>query len=768
MLKQRILTSLTGLGFFVSFFSSVLAPAPAHANLTGTTRTIRRAASSAAGGVSTGTTFILNSSVGEPSSVFSGTTRNLLSGHVPVMPQPGTITALTALSRSTGTITLAWTAPGLDGFAGNVTGGSYRIDYSSDAGHVFSPSTYVTEFSTNVSPGDPQAFTLTGLEANTTYFARIYLADSQKTVAGDSAASEESSLANVPVFPSVSGVFSSSVTLSWSLPVGAAEGYDLQASSTNFGTLFPGGTVVSSATENGVVVTMSVIGLTPSTTYYLRVGSLNWQDIPNFTSTVTVHTSPFGGPVPIENLAVAAAPANRTVVFTWNDPAFVNPAGVLVQVSTNPITQGAQNGTAYADGASFPDGSAVDGRSTAGSHLSGNLSLDTTYFYRFYSMDTSNNYSVFTSTWVLLDLPPMAPGGLIGSLNADKSLITLNWASVMTHSDGSFFESTSTPKSLELTSYEIFRSTGLNKPTWVMVDSAPANAGSWTVAVPSPSSVYYYRVDSKDSIGQSDNSMVIDTNLNLYAVGTDNATRLKIPASMASSLQATGNALGTPLFVRAVEESTGEGILKAVRFDAVNAVSGKTIPNHQFPKADMDVVLGYDVSGGEVVASQTAPQGVSAQGVSPQITAGDASQWLTPYWFNGKEYVKLFGDVNTAAQTVTVKSALTGSYQIRSVFRPLQFTFDIAQISNKVITPNGDGLNDFVVFRFNNPQASSVAGQVFDVRGAKIADMTAGSQVAGSLVWDGKSGGRAVPRGVYVYQIEAEGKTFNGTIVVIR
>ena len=37
-----------------------------------------------------------------------------------------------------------------------------------------------------------------------------------------------------------------------------------------------------------------------------------------------------------------------------------------------------------------------------------------------------------------------------------------------------------------------------------------------------------------------------------------------------------------------------------------------------------------------------------------------------------------------------------------------------------------------------------------------------------TLQWDGKANGRAVDSGVYIYQIRAEGKGFNGTVVVVR
>mgnify|MGYP001579377772 FL=1 len=95
--------------------------------------------------------------------------------------------------------------------------------------------------------------------------------------------------------------------------------------------------------------------------------------------------------------------------------------------------------------------------------------------------------------------------------------------------------------------------------------------------------------------------------------------------------------------------------------------------------------------------------------------------------------------------------------------------FDLAGVSNKVITPNGDGLNDTVIFTFDNPKQSQATGKIFDIRGALVADMSAGPLGGGgSLKWDGKAGGTTVSRGVYIYQIEAEDKTFNGTVLVIR
>ena len=60
----------------------------------------------------------------------------------------------------------------------------------------------------------------------------------------------------------------------------AAEGYLLQGSTTNFS----GGTVYSSATYEyrEYQQSLTLTGLAPNNTYYLRLGSLNWQRTPNF------------------------------------------------------------------------------------------------------------------------------------------------------------------------------------------------------------------------------------------------------------------------------------------------------------------------------------------------------------------------------------------------------------------------------------------------------------------------------------------------------
>jgi hypothetical protein len=110
-------------------------------------------------------------------------------------------------------------------------------------------------------------------------------------------------------------------------------------------------------------------------------------------------------------------------------------------------------------------------------------------------------------------------------------------------------------------------------------------------------------------------------------------------------------------------------------------------------------------------------------------------------------------------------------------FSPKAFQF--IGPTNKIITPNGDGKNDTVVFLFNNPLASDVSARIYDIKGRTVAaSLPFGPCLSGgaqpncngreSREWDAKANGQIVPGGVYIYVIEVEGLVFSGMVVVIR
>ena len=310
---------------------------------------------------------------------------------------------------------------------------------------------------------------------------------------------------------------------------------------------------------------------------------------------------------------------------------------------------------------------------------------------------------------------------------------------------------------------------------------------------------------SVDAFGSTGTSLSVDTAGNIFLFAPDQVTRFQIPPHLADELKGEVNGL-EDVTLRAVEGSAdpAQSVYRTVRFEALSSRTGQTLDSFRFSKPDATVALRYEVAAGRVAPSRAAAAAMGPpspeRGISPlaqgaatvaaapdrgitrgsaasevlgaaSVPAAEAGKSLGLYWDNGTKYVKLYGKVDPAAQTVSVQGAMPGSYQIRSLVREQGFSFDLSTLSNKAITPNGDGLNDAAVLWGDNPKDSAYSGKIFDLTGAKVADMAQGPlSGAGtwSLSWDGKAGGRAVDGGVYVYQIRAEDKVFNGTLLVIR
>ena len=87
----------------------------------------------------------------------------------------------------------------------------------------------------------------------------------------------------------------------------------------------------------------------------------------------------------------------------------------------------------------------------------------------------------------------------------------------------------------------------------------------------------------------------------------------------------------------------------------------------------------------------------------------------------------------------------------------------------RIFTPEeGDYRINVVRFFFENPNFEEVIIKIFDITGAQIRNnlKREGENV---MIWDGKDdSGDVVRGGTYLYQIEAEGKIINGTIVVAK
>ena len=641
------------------------APAAAGTRMTGGQQAVHRSASAAAGGESSGTGLRLLASVGEVASgAHLGASLSLRAGLLPVFVQPGAVASISAVSKSTGELELSWNAPGLDGDAFDVSGGVFRVDYSTDAAYPFSPSSFKLEIPAAHSPGQLYSRRIPGLLPNATYYARVYLGDAAKTFADYSDPFENSTLANA-VDPSISAVYPSSVAISWALAAGGAAGYQAAGSSAAFGV----GLDLTSSTPSGAPLTLVVSGLSPGTTYFFRVASLNWQSDRSYSVILATVTPVDILPLPVLGFAASGNPGQRTAVLSWTNPAFAGLQGVLVLVSTSAFESPIADGSSYAPGQSLPAGELVRSTATAVSLSDAGLLLNTTYYYRARSIARNSAYPC-VSTTLFLDLPPMTPAGLRAGLAAGASAVTISWSAVKTSADGTPWRAAGAPQGFELARYEVLRATSIARASWSAVASLAASATSYSEALPAPGAVYYYKIVARDAYPDSDSAMAVSTQGDLYAVAKDGVTRLKIPSSLTADLLAASGRHGD-LVARAelVPEDSGATVLSSARLRLLKSPSGAEVSDFRFSRPEAEVALAYNAQGGLVVPSGAGP--------AAAISESDAAARLGLYWDAGAgRFVKLFGRVDPAARTVTVAGGLPGRYQIRALARNAELSFD--------------------------------------------------------------------------------------------
>lgn len=84
--------------------------------------------------------------------------------------------------------------------------------------------------------------------------------------------------------------------------------------------------------------------------------------------------------------------------------------------------------------------------------------------------------------------------------------------------------------------------------------------------------------------------------------------------------------------------------------------------------------------------------------------------------------------------------------------------------TEKVVTPNGDGIGDVVNFTFGD-RADNIKVDIFDSTGHRVRTINSQSQ----LQWDGRDeSGSVVESGVYIYQYSIDGTRVSGLIAVAK
>ena len=373
----------------------------------------------------------------------------------------------------------------------------------------------------------------------------------------------------------------------------------------------------------------------------------------------------------------------------------------------------------------------------------------TTYYFAMESINTHRLRSELSNPSASFALVPLAPMNF--KIVRAGTSITTTWIAPAGYQNRIAFNDRFSPSSpYEVKKYQVFRATAPADAEWQFLAEVSSDTFSWTDVI-GEGEEYYYHARAINQAGSSIPSYARDSlSGNLYFLAPDNQSILEVPADGTGAFFSES---ADPLDSYSVEitthpEDLGGRVVKSVSF---RAYRGGLQADDSFKLSRNGVLkLFYRKSGSAIVPSAVA-----------DVKA------LSMYFHNGSRWLQMYGRVNDAERSVQLETTLLGRYQLRTTERSGGFAADRAGLTNRLITPNGDGKNDTMVFIFDNPQEKTVKGRIYDLRGALVATMGPGP-IGNALVWDAKSGGQVVPGGVYIYQIEAQGTVYNGTVAVIR
>lgn len=508
----------------------------------------------------------------------------------------------------------------------------------------------------------------------------------------------------------------------------------------------------------GTTVTLEVGGLYPLSTWYFEVRSTDQR----------------GEVSPIDARATGGLQAQA---MPGNDPP-ATPSGLSATAGLKSASltwlalNTAEKGLDFAFFRLYRSTQASTGfiqvtTTTALSYLDRPLAAMTTYYYKLAASEGPGGLDSVASSTVSVVPFGLGPQEPYAFQSAETSTtITLAWTPTQRFADGELFLDPSSPASDELLGYKVYRSTDICSPSYVAISTLAVSSTSFT-DLNTSGNAYFYRVYSYNSIGLSSGTLTITSLGDQHFMLDDCSSDLVLDSKQASVLTKSSNTLGGDVLIerRRRPEDTGGGVVQSAEFRAL--LDGVTeLPNFHLP-SPARVVLHYLTDAGGAPAAQGA-SGQALPRSAGASSAGSDPRNLGMFWYDGAQFKKLYGRVDTLSQTVEVETPNLGVYQLRSQLRSDGAVFDVSNVSSRVITPNDDGLNDVLIIGYDpGPQDVTPSGVIYDVRGAFVAAMTPGL-VPNTLTWDGKMNGRAVTSGVYVYQIKGGGKTFNGTVVVAR
>jgi hypothetical protein len=398
------------------------------------------------------------------------------------------------------------------------------------------------------------------------------------------------------------------------------------------------------------------------------------------------------------------------------------------------------------------------------------LSEENTYYFRIRAINgdgvvsaPSDVVSAYTPRKVDF-LRPKPPEGLKASLDPSGHAFTLLWEAPTENEDGSALN--------DLAGYNIYRRTTLFS-TPIKITPNPVSITAFADRV--DGRLYYYTIRAVDSsLNESADSLIADSSAdtNIIYLSSDGVSHVMMPDSVNDLLRSAFNKYGVPLTLQLVEQPLppNTDVVRNLRLQLVRTDNNQPIEEIAFAKPQATVAVGYNAINGQV--GRGAPMQNIGVHNSGGTLAGVTPQDLSLFWFNGVTWVRIGGSLDVLQQVIKTKSSFLGSYQLRAQAATTSLSLSQGNVYPRLFTPNGDGLNDRVYFVLENPQNSSVEGEILDKAGRHVRALPPAALQTGigtTLTWDGKDDhGVVVPGGAYIYKITGEGKTFTGSVGVAR
>jgi fibronectin type 3 domain-containing protein len=333
------------------------------------------------------------------------------------------------------------------------------------------------------------------------------------------------------------------------------------------------------------------------------------------------------------------------------------------------------------------------------------------------------------------------PEDVIGMrvLSIANNVIRVSFSAVRRRVDGSEIGNC-------LKGYGVYRAQELHGPWERLRFIGPQEAREFTDTF--SEGIQYYCVRAVDVYNQEGNAtMLVDTQTDIVIISVDG----RVNMAFDNESKAVFVNAGSDIRIKILEDTPADSMLMHYTISAYDDADRPL---------DSSIVERYRL--GPLLTFRFGTN-ISAQ------ARALASSNLKPalFWHNTVKWVKVNGDLDTGSSVLSLRSKIFGRYSVQYAVVPTKF--GVASVEPKIFSPDeSDSVVSRVRFFIDNPGSSEITARIFDRKGQLI-KANLPRELETVIYWDGRDvNGKVVPSGIYIYQIEADNKVINGTVVVAR